>query len=187
MRTFAAVDINDKVRGNLEAVQRGLSDCGASLRWIPSGNLHLTLVFLGEIDRDSVDGITKRIRTSVSGTGPFVCRVKGIGYFGRKGRPRIIRAGIEDGNGILKNLQGRLTGQLVEEGLSVDKRDYVPHLTLARVKSGRNARELATAIHRFEEEDFGTFRVSGVKLVESVLTPEGPVYSQAAFVPLKEG
>jgi 2'-5' RNA ligase len=53
-------------------------------------------------------------------------------------------------------------------------------VTLCRVRSGKNRAQLAEAVNGMEDEEFGPLRVEHIRLKKSVLTRNGPIYSNVA-------
>ena len=66
-----------------------------------------------------------------------------------------------------------------------DVHEEVPHLTIARMKSGRNKEQLKEALQQVEHREFGSMIVEKIILYESELTPEGPVYTIVGEFPLQ--
>ncbi|MGB9704174.1 MAG: 2'-5' RNA ligase family protein, partial [Pyrobaculum sp.] len=58
-----------------------------------------------------------------------------------------------------------------------EDREFTPHLTIGRVKSGRNIDKLRELLGRYRGVEFGVVTVDKVKLKKSTLTPRGPIYS----------
>ncbi len=145
MRLFVAVNFNDEIKDSLcRAIDalRGASFKGSFSR---RENLHLTLVFLGEVRPNDVMEITKCI--DLIDCEPFTLRVGGIGRFARHGGD-ICWAGVKPDKN-LKELQKMISEGLENAGFSFDRREYHPHLTLGREvlikQSSRQSEELRKA------------------------------------------
>jgi 2'-5' RNA ligase len=96
---------------------------------------------------------------------------------------RVVWAGVSEGSERIVELQRSLDSEL--QGLGFPReRDFVPHVTLARVRSPRGKEELAREIRGMAGLEFGEMEVKSVDLVQSRLTPKGPVYSTLAEVGL---
>ena len=61
-------------------------------------------------------------------------------------------------------------------GLGMDKRNYKPHATIARVR--RNHASLKRQVDQLAERDFGSYEVGSFTVRKSTLTPEGPIYEE---------
>ncbi len=130
MRVFVAVEIGDEARRELGRLMKGLKWNLAFLRTVPLQNLHITLRFLGELERETVELIKGRLRNARLGE-RFRIRIKGVGGFPSKYAARVVWVGVEDG-GHLKRLSERVDRAL--EGLPVPPRDkpFVSHITVGR-------------------------------------------------------
>jgi 2'-5' RNA ligase len=152
-----------------------LSRTGGDLKLVEPQNIHITLRFLGEIRQELVQEIIeqmKEIRFSA-----FKAEFRGLGVFPSLNRPRVVWIGIEQGAeklaGIFETLEQRLRTLRVEP----DRRGFTPHLTIARVRSGRNRDELARLVSEMQDKEFGSINVNSVRLKKSTLTPSGPMYT----------
>ena len=106
MRLFVAVALPAAERQRLALIGGGVP--GA--RWLPAGNLHLTLRFIGEADGHAFQDITAALQEIDAAA--FDLRLSGVGYFGDKRRVRVLWAGV-DGNDELRALQQRVETALV--------------------------------------------------------------------------
>jgi len=100
-------------------------------RWVPMENYHITLRFIGEVTEPQADDIASAL-TAISAK-PFDLQIKGCGVFGHD-QPRAIWAGV-DPNDALINLQKKIERSFQRMGLAADKRKFVPHVTLARLRN----------------------------------------------------
>jgi 2'-5' RNA ligase len=103
-----------------------------------------------------------------------------VGVFPSLSRPRVVWAGMTAGAEELAGLASEVEEALVPLGFERERRAFTPHLTLGRVKSVVNVSNLAEAVQRHAEADFGPLRVDAVYLMRSDLRPSGPVYSPLA-------
>ncbi|HUS79139.1 MAG TPA: RNA 2',3'-cyclic phosphodiesterase [Patescibacteria group bacterium] len=176
VRSFIAVEFDDPViLGSLGRVQRTLEGTGADIKSVEGENMHLTLKFLGDVEEVLLEEV-KEFVTRVEFQ-PFEMELRGIGAFPNLRRPRVVWAGVSRGVSEMEAVFNDLEAGLSKLGFRREGRRFSPHLTLARVRSGRNRERLAEAIGEAEEVEFGAFEVAHVKLKSSVLTPRGPIYS----------
>lgn len=128
-RLFAGLAMPDPVVEALSALQSGVE--GA--RWRPLENFHLTLAFIGETDRhgfaDAVDALSQIEAPA------FDLKISGIGSFGER-PPRALWAGAAPNPG-LAHLQSKVETALRRKGFDLEKRKFVPHVTLAYLKGAR--------------------------------------------------
>jgi RNA 2',3'-cyclic 3'-phosphodiesterase len=184
MRAFVAIEIPDpKVIGALVEAQERLSATGADLKLVEKENLHFTIKFLGEISEAQGAEADSRLK-GLALRGPEV-EVKGLGAFPSVSRPSVVWVGVAPGDEApVESIASSVIHAL--EGIGEkDSRPYRAHLTLARVRSGRNMRLLAPAIRADSGRSFGKVTLSSLKLKSSKLTPAGPVYSDIGEYPLR--
>ena len=179
MRCFISVDIEDQaLLDALEEAQRRLETAGADLKRVERENIHITVRFLGDVR----EGLVGELQRLVSGTvfDPFRVELRGLGVFPSLRRPRVVWVGISDGVEELTDIFRRLERELVGMGFRPESRGFSPHITLARVRSGRNRERLAEELRGRASEFFGGFEIEHIRLKKSVLTPRGPIYTTIA-------
>ena len=152
-----------------------LVNTGAHLKQVKPQNIHLTVRFLGDISPAMVDTIYEEMK-QVSFT-PFTIELRGLGAFPKISYPRVVWAGIRKGANELKDVFEQLEPRLRGLGFKPDTKGFSPHLTIARVRTGRNKAGLAYTIHELEDYEFGTVKAEYLRLKKSDLTPRGPIYS----------
>ncbi len=128
LRLFTAINFTDDVKRRLVGVQQQLKAITTGGRFSDEANLHLTLVFLGETPLSRVDNVKRAMETVNTDT--FSITLEGMGRFKRDGGD-IIWIGVKP-SPILSNLHKQFSTALAAEGFTVEKREYKPHLTLAR-------------------------------------------------------
>ena len=176
IRAFIAFDIDsDLVLKRLTEVQRTLINTGADLKLVEPKNIHVTLRFLGDISPTNVDAIYEEMKKVAFK--PFEIELKGLGAFPTLRYARVIWVGIHEGAHELKSVFDQLELRLQRLGFRPDPKGFSPHLTIVRVKSGRNKAELAKQIEGMADYDCGMIRAEYLRLKKSVLTPKGPIYS----------
>jgi 2'-5' RNA ligase len=176
IRSFLAFDIeSDTVLNRLAAVQGLLVQTGADLKLVEPQNIHITVRFLGDITPAMVEKIFEAMQQVQFA--PFNVQIKGLGAFPDLRYPRVVWAGINDGADQLKNVFSQLEPRLRGLGFTPDHKGFSPHLTIARVRSGRNKAQLAKFVTENVNYDFGTIKAKCLRLKKSDLTPKGPIYS----------
>ncbi|MGB9842688.1 MAG: RNA 2',3'-cyclic phosphodiesterase [Candidatus Bathyarchaeales archaeon] len=176
VRSFIAFDIeSDAVLSRVSAAQSLLARTGADLKLVEPKNIHITLRFLGNITSVMIEKVfeeMKRIQFT-----PFNVQINGIGVFPDLRYPRVVWAGITEGSDQLKSIFSQLEPRLRGLGFAPDSKGFSPHLTIARVRSGRNKAQLAKFITENANYDFGSVVANCLRLKKSDLTPKGPIYS----------
>jgi 2'-5' RNA ligase len=176
IRSFLAFDIeNDTVLNRLAAAQKLLIQTGADLKLVEPQNIHITIRFLGNITQATAEKIFNEMK-QVQFI-PFNVQIKGVGAFPNPNYPRVVWAGITTGADQLKSVFSQLEPRLRGLGFTPDQKGFSPHLTIARVRSGRNKQQLAKFITENANYEFGTVNAKCLRLKKSDLTPRGPVYS----------
>jgi 2'-5' RNA ligase len=176
IRSFFSFDIEDQtVIRRLTEAQGMLANTGANLKMVKPQNIHLTVRFLGNISPSMVDAIHEEMK-QLSFT-PFEVELTGLGAFPKLTYPRVVWAGIRKGADELKDVFEQLEPRLRGLGFKPDRQGFSPHLTIARVRSGRNKAQLIKPILELENHEFGAVKAECFRLKKSDLTPKGPIYS----------
>jgi len=176
IRSFLAFDIDsDSILGRITNVQSLLIKTGAGLKLVKPKNVHITMRFLGNITPNMVEKIFEEMK-KVQFT-PFNVKIHGIGVFPHLRYPRVLWVGITEGADQLRTIFNQLEPCLRSLGFARDPKGFSPHLTIARVKSGRNKTELVRCITENTNYEFGIVRADCLRLKRSNLTPKGPIYS----------
>ena len=149
-RTFLAIDAGPAVRSAAVAVQKLLATSGAAVNWVEPANLHLTLLFLGEVDDRDLPAVCRAAAAAAAAGPPFGFRVAGLGAFPNSRRPRTVWAGVADGAADIVRLHGRLETALLASGMyRREERAFTPHLTLGRVTAEEDAAKLAAELPQY--------------------------------------
>ncbi len=179
MRTFVAVEINnDEV---LESIKKIQSDLDLRAKPVALENIHFTLLFLGEISEQ----ISFKVQEALSSIKfiEFDVEFQGIGAFPKVSQPRVIWVGTDEKGGEqLCNLASQVESALSPLGFQRDK-PFRSHVTIFRIKN--KVRNVSDKLTKFSSEKFGIQRVSEIKFKQSVLTPEGPNYSDLQVIKAK--
>lgn len=158
--------------------QRAIVATGADVKAVEEENIHITLKFLGEIPEEKTAQVTSLVKGIAFK--PFTLDFRGVGVFPTPNRPSVVWAGVAGEASEMLAVFTELEKGLRALGFEPERRPFQPHVTLCRVRSGRNRAQLAEAIHAMQEEEFGPLRVEHIRLKKSVLTRSGPIYTTAA-------
>jgi len=176
IRSFVAFEIDEgSILKRFTSVQQALIDTGADLKLVKPKNIHVTVRFLGEISPEMVDEVCEEMNSILFKS--FEIELQGIGAFPNLRRVRVIWVGIRGGSEVLADIFDRLESRLCKLGFKPDRRGFSPHITIARVRSGKNRELLIQQILSRSDYDFGTMKAESLKLMKSILTPKGPIYS----------
>jgi 2'-5' RNA ligase len=187
-RMFCAVALPEEVRASAAAHSSRLREQFPHVRasWERPEKMHLTLKFLGEVERARVAELSDAAARAADASAPFELSVGGTGAFPPHGPPRVLWLGVEDADGRLARLQRRLEDDCAAAGFPRETRPFSPHLTLARLREPRDARPLANA-HRGSVFTPQTFHVSDLLVIRSELGPAGSRYTTVSQHQLQKG
>jgi RNA 2',3'-cyclic 3'-phosphodiesterase len=178
-RCFVAVDIDaPQLRAALLRAQGAFVATGAEVKAVEEENIHITLKFLGEIPEERTTYVAELVN-SISFK-PFTLDFRGVGVFPSPSRPSVVWAGVAGEATEMLAVFIELERGLKSLGFEPERRPFQPHVTLCRVRGGRNKAQLAQAVKQMEDEEFGPQRVENIRLKKSVLTRSGPIYTTAA-------
>jgi 2'-5' RNA ligase len=185
LRTFIAVDLGPSLRGRCIALQQSLARESMEVKWVGPDNLHVTLLFLGEVEDRQTPALCRVVAACCVEHSPFTLSVEGVGCFPNPRRPRIVWAGIGAGRQELCALHDALEPPLLQLGCyRREERQYTPHITLGRVRGERSTATLAAALGRQASWKAGETDVREVSVLSSELTPQGPIYTLLSRAPL---
>jgi 2'-5' RNA ligase len=176
VRAFLSFDIeNPEVKQKLADMQQQAVQMGADLKLVEPENIHMTIRFLGDITLNMGEKVFERMKEVKFK--PFPVKLVGVGVFPGLNYPRVLWAGIGQGATQLQDIFNQLEPKLQSLGFPPDRNAFSPHLTIARVRSGRNKPQLADFVTKNLKYDFGEVDARCLKLKRSQLTPKGPIYS----------
>ena len=161
-----------------------LVSLGGDLKPVERENIHLTLKFLGDVSVTKLEEIKSALAQVTFP--PFSLEIKGAGAFPNLKRMNVIWVGVGEGWSQVELIFEQTEKLLHQLGFSCETRPFSPHITVARVKSGRKRDEIAAFLGHLTDERFGTFPVRSVRLKQSVLSPSGPKYSTLYEVPARK-
>jgi len=171
MRAFVAVEIsNDELINSISNVQ---SKINIKAKRVEPQNLHFTLQFLGEITDDISEKIKQALKTIEFSN--FKVNFIGIGAFPNMKFSRVIWIGTDEiGAYKLEDLSKKVENVMSPLGFIPDKA-FKSHITIFRIK--HKIGDISKELEKFEKYEFGSQEISNIKLKQSILTPQGPLYS----------
>ena len=176
MRVFVAIEISDN--NIINAVKEFQKRVNIDAKPVGLKNLHFTLQFLGEISEEITQKIIESLKTIEFSS--FDVNLKEIGTFPRPKFPRVIWIGTDEvGGNMLIQLSKKVEKVLEPLGFFSDK-PFKPHITVFRIK--KKIGNISEELKNYEIMSFGIQKVSNIKLKKSVLTTNGPIYSDLVEV-----
>jgi RNA 2',3'-cyclic 3'-phosphodiesterase len=176
-RLFVAIRPPEDVRDLLIDAM----DDSPALRWVGDEQLHLTLRFIGEVERpvaNDVAAALDRIRSPA-----FELRVTGVGKF-EKRNGGALWAGITPKEPVAA-LAAKVERAIQQAGLEPEHRAFLPHITLARWNR-RNSEAVEAFLTRNANLRSSPFEVDRFILFESKLSRHGAHYEEVATYPLAD-
>lgn len=181
-RIFVALPVAQPVRAAIGQLRR----CAVpQLRWVAEHQYHVTLRFLGDLAETEVDFVHAAVGQAVAEAWPGESAAgaaddgglnlvaRGLGAFPNPARARVVWVGLAGDVPALRRLQAAVARRL--QGLGhQEERPFSPHITVAR---SREPIPLPQPLRGYEGYEFGRWRADAVEIIESVLTPSGPVYT----------
>jgi len=184
IRSFIAVVVPPEAAGKLRAAQERLKEMDGSVKWVKPDGFHITLKFLGGVERPRLDALWRTVGAAVVDSPRFVMRFRGIGAFPSRARPRVVWAGVTDGAAELVGVAERVERACQEHGFERENRPFRPHLTLGRAREATPSPRLGQGMAELAELELGEALVDRVVLMRSELTREGAIYHQLEQVML---
>ncbi|MDR2972089.1 MAG: RNA 2',3'-cyclic phosphodiesterase [Bacteroidales bacterium] len=143
--------------------------------WVKSGLQHLTLRFLGETPDAKIEPIANALSIIANETHPFELQLDKMGVFGSKYAPTTLWYGFSEFS-LFTNLFKKLEKELFQIGFQENYGNFVPHITVGRIKKVDNKKRFWETIEKLQPQFSQTIPVSQLKLIQSKLNSDGPEY-----------
>jgi RNA 2',3'-cyclic 3'-phosphodiesterase len=178
VRTFLAIDLGKAIRDRLVALQVSLAKTVAGVKWVGPENLHVTLLFLGEVDDRELPALCRAVEEVTQSLPAFSLTVEKTGCFPNARRPRTLWVGVGAGTQEVCALHDALEPPLLELGCyRREERKFTPHVTLGRIRGEGTPAGLAAALAQQQMWKAGDVNVRELHVMSSELTPAGPHYT----------
>ena len=174
IRSFLAIELDEDLVPKILDVQKEFKKTDANIKYVNSRNMHFTLKFFGNIDLDMAEDIGSAVEKVIKNYSSFDLNIRNCGCFPNKKVIKVLWLGLEEGSPII-NLQKDLDKEFGKLGFKKE-RNFISHLTIGRVKSPKNKKEIRETIDKLENIEIGQMKVSKISLKKSTLTPQGPIY-----------
>jgi 2'-5' RNA ligase len=177
VRTFIAIELPPDVKTVIADFQNKLKKHRPDVSWIKPENMHLTLKFLGEVEENKINEIHSSLQRVCAHFDEFEARVKDSGGFPNLKNPRVLWVGLEDNFEKFKKLQKEIETVCGRLGFGKEEKNYLPHITIGRVKSPKFMYWVARELEDTNLEAV-TFPVNEVVGMRSILKSTGAVYNK---------
>ena len=185
IRSFLAFELPPDMKTIVTRVSGEMRKSSLEVKWIRVDNIHLTVVFMGNINSEDIGAIGKEIQKVCLRYGPFDVSLHALGCFPNRRKPRVIWLGLDGDLNRMAFFRDHLQDALRPFGIKEEKRRYRPHLTLGRTrKSYRRSSSLEDYIMRYEDLTGPVCSLNELILFKSDLKPSGAVYTKLKSWPL---
>ena len=178
IRSFIALSVPEEVSNQLGdlAAKMSYQDKSGAVRWVDQENYHLTLGFLGDQSIEDLESLAESLDHSLQQP-EFTSHVSMISPFPET-KPKLMAALVEK-NEAITLLNRQVLSAVNSIGMSMNKRKFIPHITLGRYRHSRN--EYSGVIPTNIECEL---YFDEVTLFESTLTSSGAEYEAIYRFPL---
>jgi 2'-5' RNA ligase len=183
VRLFFSLPLPGPVRDALRPPIDAARAVGRGVSFGKIEQLHFTLAFLGEQPEARLGAAMAAAEEAVRGLEGFDLAIGGAGAFPSTGRPRVLWLGVPRGGSQLVDVAHRLSSELRQRGFDLEDRPFRAHLTIGRVRPGGD-REARSALTALRSGELASFRVDGIRLVQSVLGAGGATHTELRSFPL---
>ncbi|MBN1849450.1 MAG: RNA 2',3'-cyclic phosphodiesterase [Deltaproteobacteria bacterium] len=188
IRSFLAFELPPEIKNIINRVSKDLRQSDLNVRWVNVENIHLTIVFMGNIHEKEIPFMSQTIEKVCLRYAPFHVFLKGLGAFPNTRRPRVIWAGLDGDTSKMPFFQKALQKHLRPVGIKEEKRPFKPHLTLGRFKNPGPADSLLdNLIGTYKDLSSSEYSFRELIFFKSDIKPGGAVYTKLGSWPLLGG
>ena len=174
MRMFFALPLPHSTRLRIFEALADSRKMFPQLKWVSKESLHVTLFFIGEINKEQVEVLKNRMteKEEEQECKEFLLSYSGLSTFPLRGNPRVLYTPVALGREECIALH-KVAVEISDGIVSPDRKKFIPHITLARIKDRKTpGPELyTTPLH-------GKVPIDRMVLFQSVLGPSGPRYEE---------
>ncbi|TMI28103.1 RNA 2',3'-cyclic phosphodiesterase [Candidatus Bathyarchaeota archaeon] len=182
VRSFVSIDLDDQqILSRVGSILSSLQAMGGDLKPVERENIHLTLKFLGNVSSSRLSEVETSLYQLAFPV--FSTEIRGAGAFPNLNHMTVIWVGVNEGWSQVEQIYEQVEKLLSPLGFRKENRPFSPHITIARVRSGRKRDEMANFLQHLNDESFGSFTVDKVRLKQSILSSSGPKYSTLLEIP----
>lgn len=148
------------------------------IKWVEGDLQHLTLKFLGKTPEAKIDPLCQILAEIAKETESFSLKISKLGVFGSHYHPTVLWLGFDKQpalNQLFEKVERRLTSEL---GFEANDGNFVPHLTLGRIKNIDNKKRFWNQFEASQPTYFQEFTINEIILYRSQLEKTGPIYTE---------
>jgi len=179
MRLFIAVDLTERARKLLfKKITNLKEEINENIKWVEKENLHLTVKFLGENDKNKADEVIEQLQKLNFNCPHNYIQLKKLNAFPKLSNFKVLFVSVFQGKKFLVRLNNSIENSMQKINFKKEKRKFIPHLTIARKKNNRQIKKLTDKNSKFLDENYiNVFSaLKTITLYESTLKPSGPEY-----------
>ncbi len=185
IRSFLAFELPPEIRRTVRRISQEMKKLPLDVRWLKADNIHLTMVFLGNIQTDDLGPIGEAVSKACRRYRPFNVSLGGPGVFSGKRNPRVLWIRLEENLERMSYFRDALQKHLSSFGVKEEKRRFRPHLTIGRFERGaRPGAHLDELLSRYQDLTSPVCTLGELILFRSDLKPNGAVYTKLKAWPL---
>jgi 2'-5' RNA ligase len=185
MRLFLALRLSAEIKAKIEQTIELLKTTNADVKWVKSGALHITLKYLGDIDKSRVKGIIPLLSNIAIDVNSFNIVTGKLGAFPGLNKPKVLFAGLSSGKIETIELARLIDNVLVKAAFKREEKPFNPHITLGRTRSVINLSNLSDSLLNTSFPEIEQ-KVESFYLVRSELAGNTAVYTDLAEFKLQE-
>lgn len=178
IRSFLAFELPLDIKRIVAGVSGEIRNSVRDVKWIKVENIHLTVVFLGNIQSEEINALGNAVQQVCSGYGPFDISLRGMGVFPNNRNPRVLWLGLDGDLKGMSLFRDALQKQLKPFGIKKEKRKFNPHLTLGRARKRKMDFQPDDITLRYDELTSPVCTLYELILFKSDLKPGGAVYTK---------
>lgn len=184
IRTFIAIEIPEDIKKKIATLIDGLKERLPDVSWVKPSTLHITLKFLGSVEKERIEPIERTLEKIGSETSPFELVIADVGGFPSLRAPRVLWIGVRH-SPELSLLYERVEKGLEGHGFEPEHRPFKPHLTLCRIKKEAQRAKLSRELERIKPAICESFVADGIILFKSELNPRGAIHTPLKYIGFK--
>jgi len=186
IRSFLALPLPNELKQYLKRLVEPIRNKQDNINWVKQENIHITLNYLGDTDPEVIDEQALGLESMLASFPILKLGTTDTGIYPHANDPRVLWVSTAPYNETLTLLKEKLDNTLSHFGYHLDKRQFQPHITIARVKS---ISRKSTFIHDYLSAEVREidFEVGEIKWLKSTLTPMGAEYEELKTFKLNTG
>jgi len=185
IRVFLSLDIEDtNLLTRITHIQEQLDRQAAKMKLVEQENIHFTWRFFGDTPISKIEDIHQELLKLKFD--PIPIQISGVGAFPNVRKPRVIWVGVTQNVDKVCELKKMTDELLANLKYSIEKKKFIPHATIARIRAIRDRHQLFENLESLADESVGTMTVSNIRMTRSTLTQSGPIYETLWEIPTQE-